>query len=108
MLQRLHEGVEQHRGIDGLDEHRLDPLGRGGTHHIFAAIGGDHEHLRHFGHAQAADMPGQLDTIHAGHVPVQQQQAKRALLGHGHSQHIQRLQARMRLLHVKPHGLEHV
>ena len=107
-LQRLHQGVEQQRGIDGLDEHGFNALRTCGPHHVLAPVGRHHQHLRHLGHAQAADVAGQLHAIHARHVPVQQQQAKRLLMGHGLAQPVQRLQARMRLFHHKTHGLQHV
>ena len=51
MLQRLHEGVEQHRGIDGLDEHGVNALRTRGPHHVLAPVGRHHQHLRHLGHA---------------------------------------------------------
>ena len=78
--QRLDQGLKQHGGTDGFDEHGLNALGPCSVQYLFPAIGRDHQHLRHAAQLQGTDALRQLDAIHAGHLPIEQQQAVRVPL----------------------------
>ena len=88
--QRLHQGVEQDRGAHRLDQHIGNALHLGGAHHVFTTKGSYQNQARQFGQAQAAHATRQLQPIHFGHLPVQQDQRKRLPGGTGTAQHGQR------------------
>ena len=106
--QRLHQGIEQDGGAHRFDQYIGNALHLGRAHHVLTAKGSHQNQARQFGQAQAAHATRQLQPVHFGHLPVQQDQGKRLPGGTGTAQHGQRQCARMRLLHHKAHGLQHL
>ncbi|EZP46142.1 hypothetical protein BW39_05793 [Delftia sp. RIT313] len=106
--QRLTDAGPQCRCGQGLDQQAPQAKLRGTQLHFVAPEGRDHERSRGLGQVLSlAHAARQLQSVHAGHAPVQQGQAIGGFLACGLLQHAQRLHAVRRRIAAHAQSAHH-
>ena len=65
-------GFQQQGSRDRLDQYIANAGVLRGFQHFLVAKGGDHDHVRRLGQPEHGDAPGYVNAVHAGHLPVQE------------------------------------